>query len=132
MIQEKLMADELFNRLIADINKSIKIRGQVGNLKIQMANILENSVQDFVSSLNMMEFDTHLDVVIQFLATKSINHQQGKKLNIQSILNELQANKNEIIERVKFILDDNLISFNGESISGLLRDEFEWIHRATI
>jgi hypothetical protein len=117
-------------RLIEDINNSIEIRGRVRGVERQIREALVNDdMHEFVSALNVGEFDLHLDILAQFVNKGLFTYQRGDKLDIHIFLNDLKINEEKIVERVQYILDDNLISANGSSVSKLLVEQFEWLHR---
>jgi hypothetical protein len=128
--RQTMTADEYVERLIDDINKSVEIRGRVRSVETQiLLTPLHNDMQEFVSALNVGEFDTHLDIIAQFVDNGLISHKHGERLDINRLLADLNKNREKIIRRIDYILDDNLISMDGQSVSEMMAEQFEWVHR---
>lgn len=125
-----MRATELIDRLISDVEKSIEIRNVTPSVEtqIRLTPLGHNDLSQFVSALNVGTLDSHVDIVTQFINNDLFSHKHGEKLNIELFLNELITNKEAIVERVEYILDDNLVSTTMESPSDMLIEQFDWIH----
>ena len=133
-----MTGQELTDRLIDDLNTTIKIRSKVTDPFTQIRQLGltgKYDIKDFWSALNVQDFDAHLDILSQFINTNErlVDHDKGKKVDIGSFHRDVNANRKKIGEMFQQVIDNkglvDLIS--GKPISEFLVQQLDWIHSST-
>jgi hypothetical protein len=125
---------ELANRLLEDINKSVAIRQKVQDPFTQVRNIGISGQADlsgFMSSLNVLSFDGHLDILSQFINfhKRLVNHDKGTKVDIAVWQKDVQNNLDEIAHTFQEIISsDTEDVFTETKFSEFLIEQLGYLH----
>ena len=126
---------ELTDRLIQDISKSLILRRQVKDPIAQIESIGlsgQINLKDFMTALNIGTFDSHLDILSQFLNIKNrlVDHDKGEKVDISIFQRDISKAIEQVGDLFQQILDnERLRDFETNILlSELLISELDWIH----
>ena len=122
---------KLTERLIEDIERSIKTRNSVPDVltQIKKIDVNGNCLADFVGAVNSISFDPHLNIVVNLINGNDalLNFDKNK---IPNVLEDIITNKDEIAQRFQNILDnEDLVSLdNFEPLRIILVDTLDDLH----
>ena len=130
-VKDNMNGVKLTERLIEDIERSIKTRNSVPDVltQIKKIDVNGNGLADFVGAVNSISFDPHLNIVVNLINGNDalLNFDKNK---IPNVLEDIITNKDEIAQRFQNILDnEDLVSLdNFEPLRIILVDTLDDLH----